>query len=172
MALVSPNLEEGMSAVLLAVFNDYEAADRVRVELVRDGFPTDRVDLTAACDPGRAGCQPAEQPRSKFVQYFRTLLKSDADRQYVESLAERIDCGAAAVTVHPRGPIETTRATQIIGLAGPAEFTQRDLDNQALEHAAARHDHPWISNFWLEWKGEAHCIYCRLFESSRHWHPL
>ena len=36
-----------MSAVLLAVFNDYETADRVRLELFRDGFPTDRVDLTA-----------------------------------------------------------------------------------------------------------------------------
>ena len=28
-----------MSAVLLAVFNDYDAADRIRTELVRDGFP-------------------------------------------------------------------------------------------------------------------------------------
>ena len=51
-----------MSAVLLAVFNDYETADRVRLELFRDGFPTDRVDLTAVCDLGRAACQPAAQP--------------------------------------------------------------------------------------------------------------
>jgi len=37
-----------MSAVLLAVFNDYEAAERMRVTLFRDGFPTDRVHLTCA----------------------------------------------------------------------------------------------------------------------------
>ena len=37
-----------MSAVILAVFNDYETAERVRVMLVRDGFPTDRVELTAS----------------------------------------------------------------------------------------------------------------------------
>ena len=51
-----------MSAVLLAVFNNYEAADRVRLELVRDGFPTDRVELTAACEPGRAAYVPARPP--------------------------------------------------------------------------------------------------------------
>ena len=44
-----------MSAVLLAVFNDYEAAERVRLTLFRDGFPTDRVELTATCELGRAG---------------------------------------------------------------------------------------------------------------------
>jgi hypothetical protein len=160
--------EEDMSAVLLALFNDYEAADRVRVELVRDGFPTDRVELTAACEPGRAGCQPAELPHGKFVQYFRTLFKSDADRQYAEVLAERVDYGAATVTVHPRGAIETTRATKIIELGGPAEVAHRDLGNQAWEYAAARHEHPWIRNLWVDGKSDAHCIYCRLFESSHH----
>jgi hypothetical protein len=42
-----------MSAVLLAVFNEYGVADRVRTKLVGDGFPTDRVELTASCEPGR-----------------------------------------------------------------------------------------------------------------------
>ncbi len=49
-----------MSAVLLAVFNDYEAAERVRVTLVRDGFPTDRVELTASCELGRCAFEPAD----------------------------------------------------------------------------------------------------------------
>ena len=48
-----------MSAVILAVFNDFETAERVRVSLVRDGFPTDRVELTAPCELGRAACEPA-----------------------------------------------------------------------------------------------------------------
>jgi len=64
-----------MSAVILAVFNDYEAAERVRVMLVRDGFPTDRVELTASCELGRAGCEPADSLHA-CVQYFRTLLKA------------------------------------------------------------------------------------------------
>ena len=155
-----------MSAVLLAVFNDYESADRVRIELVRDGFPTDRVELTAACDPGRAGIEPAELPRGKFVQYFRTLFKSNEDRQYAEALAERVDCGAATITVHPRGAIETVRASQIIDSGAPAEVAHRDLTNQTWEHAAARHERPWVRHLWVEDKSDSHCIYCRMFESD------
>jgi hypothetical protein len=45
--------EEAMSAALLAIFSEYKVAERVRVELVRDGFPTDRVELTAGCETGR-----------------------------------------------------------------------------------------------------------------------
>jgi hypothetical protein len=158
-----------MSAVLLALFNNYEAADRIRLELVRDGFPTDRVELTAACDPGRAAYVSVEAPRRKFVQYFRTLFKADADRQYAESLAERIECGAATVTVHPRGPVETSRAAKIIESGSPAEVAHRDLGNQGWEHAAARAEQPWIRHVLLE-RSDAHCIYCRLFESTHHAH--
>jgi len=154
-----------MSAVLLAMFNDYESADRVRVELVRDGFPTDRVDLTAACDPGRAGCFPGDGARGKFVQYFRILFKADADRQYVERLAERIDVGAAAITVHPRGAIETGRATKIIESGSPVEVVHRNLRNRWWGFAAARAEQPWIKHVWLE-KSDIDCIYCRLFDSA------
>jgi hypothetical protein len=161
-----------MSAVLLAVFDEYEAADRVRLELVRDGFPTDRVELTAACEPGRAGCQPADLLRDRFVQYFCTLLKSDADRQYVEVLAGRIDGGGAVtVAVHPRGTIETHRATKIIESAAPAEVVHRKLHAWTWGHAAARAEQPWIKHLWIEFKGEAHCIYCRLFDST-HRHSM
>jgi hypothetical protein len=154
-----------MSAVLLAVFNDYESAQRARLELVRDGFPTDRVELTAACEPGRAACFPAEELRGKFVQYFRILFKADADRPYAENLAERLDVGAAAaITVHPRGTIETSRATKIIEAASPAEVIHRNLRNRWWGFAAARAEQPWIRHVWLE-KSDAHCIYCRLFDS-------
>jgi hypothetical protein len=157
-----------MSAVLLAVFNDYESAQRARLELVRDGFPTDRVELTAACDPGRAACFPAQDLRGRFVQYFRVLFKADADRQYAEHLAERLDCGAAVtITVHPRGTIETNRATRIIESGSPAEVAHRDLGNQGWERAAATAEQPWIRHVLLE-KSDAHCIYCRLFDSTHH----
>lgn len=155
-----------MSAVLLAVFNDYETAHRARMELVRDGFPTDRVELTAVCEPGRAGCLPAKEVRARFEQYFCALLKSEADQAYCKKLAERLEDGAAALAVHPRGQIEIRRAADILERAGPAEVTRRRLEKQTFEHAAARNSHPWISHLWLELKGDAHCIYCRLFESS------
>ena len=154
-----------MSAVLLAVFNDYESAHRVRRELVRDGFPTDRVELTAACDPGRAGCFPAEELRGKFVQYFRILFKADSDRHYAESLADRLHGGAATITVHPRGAVETGNATKIIEAATPVELVHRNLRNRWWGFAAARAEQPWIRHVWLE-KSDIHCIYCRLFDSG------
>src|SRR4029077_18796415 len=109
--------EQDMSAVLLAVFNEYKVAERVRVELVRDGFPTDRVELTAGCEPGRAGLEPADSPHERFVQYFRVLFTFEDERHYAEQLAKCVDSGDAIITVHPRGSRETARATQILGNA-------------------------------------------------------
>jgi hypothetical protein len=155
-----------MSAVLLAVFTDHESADRVRTELVLDGFPTDRVELTACCEPGRAGCQPAASLHDKFVQYFTTLFCREDERRCAVQLAERVDGGAATITVHPRGAIETARATEILQHAGPVEIDQHDLANLGWERAAASHEGPWMRNFWLESLAtpECDCIYCRFFQ--------
>jgi len=158
-----------MSAVLLAVFNDYEAAERVRTDLVRDGFPTDRVDLTACCEPGRAGVQPADSLHGKFSQYFRTLFCTTTEElRFAEQLVERVEQGAATVTIHPRGSVETARAMEILEIAHPVEIAQHDLSNQKGEHAAARSDSAWMSHFWIQTKGEYHCIYCRMFPGSTH----
>jgi hypothetical protein len=102
------------------------------------------------------------------MQYYRTLFKSEEDFLYVEALTQRVDCGAATVTVHPRGDIETSRASKILESGSPAEVAHRDLGNQGLEQAAARSEHPWIKHLWVQWKGDAHCIYCRMFESDVH----
>ena len=156
-----------MSAVLLAVYNDYEAAERVRVELVRDGFPTDRVELTAQRELGRAGLEPADSIHGKCVQYFRTLFAEPAERHYAEMLTDRLEQWAATVTVHPRGTIETTRAAEILQEAGPLEIMQHDLENQSFEYAAARQDDgAWIRHLWLEPSPETDCIYCRLFPGA------
>src|SRR6184192_4166376 len=146
-----------MSAVLLAVFNEYDVADRVRTKLVGDGFPTDRVELTASCEPGRAGLHPAPSPRGKFVQYFRTLLCEEDERPFVEALAERIEGGAAAIAVHPRGMIETARAAEI-------------LETETFEHAASRGEGYWVRHFMLDNPTGADCIYCRLFPLQQHEH--
>lgn len=155
-----------MSAVLLAIFNDYTVADQVRMSLFHDGFPTDRVELTARCEPGRAALQPADSPHGQFAKYFGALLTADGEQHLVEQFAERVDEGAAAITVHPRGPVETTRATAILKHAGPSAVVQHDISNQAFEHAAARTARPWVSHVWVENTSNAHCIYCALFERN------
>jgi hypothetical protein len=71
----------------VAVFGDHSVAERVRVSLVRDGFPTDRVELTASCEPGRAGLGPADSAHDKFVQYFGVLSIREDQRHYAEQLA-------------------------------------------------------------------------------------
>jgi len=157
-----------MSAVILAVFNEYAAADRVRTRLVSDGFPTDRVELTASCEPGRAGLQPAGSAHDKFVQYFRSLLSQEDERPFVEGLAERVEGGAATITVHPRGAIETERAAEILEGEGAVEVVGHDLANQPFEHAASRGEGYWVRHFMLDNPTGADCIYCRLFPGHKH----
>lgn len=125
-----------MSAILLAEFGDHPVAERVRVAFVREGFPTDRVELTAACEPGRAALGPADSLHDKFVQYFSVLLRRAEQRHYAEQLAERVERGAAIITVHPRGAIETARALDILVNAGALQVFLHDLPNQLLAHAA------------------------------------
>lgn len=151
-----------MSAVLLAVFNEYGAADRVRTRLVSDGFPTDRVELTAAAEPGRAGLDPAASSRTRFLQYFRTLMHEPDEQPFVEALATRVEAGAVTIVVHPRGAIETERATEILEDAGAVEVVAHDLASQSFEHAAARTDGYWVRHFMPENTSGADCIYCRL----------
>jgi hypothetical protein len=152
-----------MGAVILAVFPDYETAERVRVALVRDGFPTDRVDLTAQHDLGRAGVGPADSAHAKCVQYFGTLLTNKDERHYSEALARRIGDGAAAVVVHPRGALETARAMAILKQANPVDMVGHDLTKHAWERAAADSEGYWIKHFWPESAPGTDCIYCRLF---------
>lgn len=157
-----------MSAVMTAMFDDYGAADRVRLALLLDGFPTDRVDLTATCEPGRAAFTPAGSAHDRLVRHFRVLFAAEQEQDCVERLAERIEHGGAAVTVHPRGAIETRRAWEILESAHPLEVAQHDLARQGMEYAAARHGQPWVRALWVESEHDADCIYCRLFERPLH----
>jgi len=160
-----------MSAVLLAVFGQHGDAERVRTRLVRDGFPTDRVELTSSAEPGRAGLHPAGSKRAKFMQYFRTLLTEEDERAFAEALAERVEGGGAStVAVHPRGAIETARAAEILENEGAVEVVGHDLENQTFEHAASRGEGYWVRHFMLDNPSGADCIYCRLFPAHKHEH--
>jgi hypothetical protein len=133
-----------MSAVLLGIFNEYGVAERVRTELVRDGFPTDRVELTAGREPGRAGLEPADSAHGRLVQYFRVLFTFEDERHYAEELAERVDNGDAIITVHPRGSMEIRRATQILGNAGAVQLIAHDLAKQSLPCTESKRVRRWI----------------------------
>jgi hypothetical protein len=156
--------EENMSAVVLAVFPDYDVANRVRMDLFADGFPTDRIDLTACCEPGRAALQPADSQHRQFVKYFSSLLTAADEREYPERFAERLDGGCAAITIHPRGAVETSRAQEIVARASPMAVALHEITNHPWEHAAARQAKPWVSHLWVENHSHAHCIYCANFE--------
>lgn len=155
-----------MSAVLLAIFPDYDVASRVRLALFKDGFPTDRIELTACCEPGRAALQPADTPHRQFARYFSAMLTEPNEKDFPEQLASHLDAGAAAITVHPRGPVETLRATQILAHGHPSQVLEHGIADQRFEHAAARTAKPWVSHLWVENHSNAHCIYCWLFEKD------
>ncbi len=134
-----------MSAILLAVFTDYADAERARTRLVSDGFPTDRVELTARAEKGRAAEEPGASDQARFFQYFRTLLSDDAERDLAQELATQVGAGTSStVAVHPRGEIETRRAVQLLERAGARELLSHDLQDQAFEHAASEAKGSWV----------------------------
>lgn len=159
-----------MSAVVLAVFGSFEAADRARLALIHDGFPTDRVELAARVEPGPAGLGPGGSPRERFSQFFHVLFGGGEERPESERLTQLIiEHGAAAVAVLPRGDIENRRALELLSQSHPREMLRHDLEKHLLEFASSSREAPWIRNFWVKpGPDEPECIYCRLFPGSAH----
>ena len=145
-----------MSAVMLAIFNRFCDAESVRTELVKDGFPTDRVELTATGEKGRAGLQPADSSHGQFTQYFGTLFDREGDRMFVEELAKRVANGSVAtIAVHPRGDIETSRATEIFEKQGALQVVPHDLENQLFERAASSETSSWLEHLLPQYAGDS-----------------
>jgi hypothetical protein len=128
-----------MASVLVAIYEDFSTAERVRTELVGDGFPTDRVELTSLKEPGQAGSMPGNSPVERFRKYFDTLFDQDGEGigNFGGSFARHIADGHTAITVHPRGELEIDRATQILERHRPVELERQGLDETTYEHAAS-----------------------------------
>jgi hypothetical protein len=154
-----------MSAVLLAVFDRFSDAEKVRTELVRDGFPTDRVELTAQHEKGRAGVQPAESAHGQFLQYYRTLFDQEGEEAFARELADRVADGAiSTIVVHPRGDVETSRATQILQHEGAQQLAAHDLGSQAFERAASPEEGTVLGQLLPQ--GSASRVYFRVFSGG------
>ncbi len=135
-----------MSAVLAALFSNHEVAVAVRTRLVTDGFPTDRVELTSRKEAQQAKLVPAESMTEKLILHFQQLFPAKEDAEATRALCHGVTQGGAVIAVHPRGEIETQRATEILEDAGPMELRSTDLDNQTMEHAASRSNDTVIPN--------------------------
>ncbi|MFZ0499174.1 MAG: hypothetical protein WAU49_14425 [Steroidobacteraceae bacterium] len=133
-----------MSAVLAALFSSHEIADGVRTQLVNDGFPTDRVELTSRKEPHAAELVPAQSMTDKLTLHFQQLFPEHA--RATQILCRGIIQGGAVIAVHPRGDIETRRAIEILERAAPVELRAADLDNQTMEQAASPSNEPVIPN--------------------------
>jgi hypothetical protein len=137
-----------MSAVLVAIFADHATAAGVRTRLVKDGFPTDRVEVTSSRELGQVALVPRERVADKLTEYFRKLFQGGEDESTEHSVRlfqRAVLDGRAALAVHPRGDIETQRAVKLMNEAGPVEVRGTDLDNQTLEHAATEEETPILT---------------------------
>lgn len=109
-----------MTPVIVALFDDYGVADRVRTELVADGFPTDRVELTSLLETGQADAEPGDAFVARVANYFHTLLdQSERRNGDADELARRVRRGNSAIAIHPRTDYEIDSARRILGRNQP-----------------------------------------------------
>jgi hypothetical protein len=139
-----------MSALVVALYDNHAAAERVRTQLVSEGFPTDRVQLTSSIEPGQAAVVGPDQefPR-QLEDYFTGLFDRTDELPNVHLFVDGIQQGHAALTVHPRGEVETTRALQIMEQAQPLELCDHDLHDQGMERAATpQNSEPFVKQLF------------------------
>jgi hypothetical protein len=140
-----------MSAVLVATFDDHAAAEGVRIRLVKDGFPTDRVELTSCQELGQVKLVPRGTLEEKLTEYFRQLFQGGGGNgsgvHAVHLFQRAVLDGKAVIAVHPRGDVETHRAVQLLNEGAPVELRGADLENQTLEGAAAAQETPILTWF-------------------------
>ena len=111
-----------MTPVIVALYDDYGTADRVRTQLVADGFPTDRVEVTSRQDARQAQPQPGDQFAQRVANYFHTIFDQCDEQAEAEEFTNRVVNGNAAVTVHPRADDEISSARKILQRNDPVKL--------------------------------------------------
>ncbi len=113
-----------MTPVIVALFDDFGVATRVRTELVRDGFPTDRVELTSRAEEGQADAEPGESYWERVANYFHAIFDQANDGTAADEFAERVRHGDSVITVHPRSDDEIDSARTILRRNGAVQVRE------------------------------------------------
>src|SRR3954453_3200483 len=104
-----------MTPVIVALYDDFAVAQRVRTELVKNGgFPTDRVELTSRAESGQADAEPGESYWHKVSNYFHAIFDQTGDSASAQQFPDRVRHGSSAITVHPRSDDEIESARTIL----------------------------------------------------------
>ncbi|MDB6044193.1 MAG: hypothetical protein JWM63_2744 [Gammaproteobacteria bacterium] len=113
-----------MTPVIVALYDDYGIATRVRTQLVADGFATDRVEVTSRLEAGQADAEPGDAFGERVANYFHTIFDQNQEQAQAEDFAARVLKGASAVTVHPRADYEIASARKILQQNKPAKLEE------------------------------------------------
>jgi hypothetical protein len=113
-----------MTPVIVAIYDDFGVAQRVRTELVADGFPTDRVELTSKVEAGQVDAEPGETYWHKVSNYFHAIFDQTGNYASADQFADQVRKGGSAITVHPRTDYEMDSARAILQNNQPAEFRE------------------------------------------------
>jgi hypothetical protein len=113
-----------MTPVIVASFEDFFVAQRVRTELVADGFPTDRVELTSRREAGQADAEPGQTYRHRISNYFHAIFDQTGNYSSADQFADRVRNGESVVTVHPRTDYELDSARTIVQKNAPQVFRE------------------------------------------------
>jgi hypothetical protein len=113
-----------MTPVIVALYDDFGVADRVRTQLVADGFPTDRVELTSQRESGQAAAEPGDTYWKKVSNYFHAIFDQTGNYASADQFADRVRNGASVITVHPRTDYELDSARTILQGGHPADFRE------------------------------------------------
>jgi hypothetical protein len=121
--------EDVMTPVIVALYEDFGVAERVRTELVADGFPTDRVELTSKVEQGQADAEPGDSYWKKVSNYFHAIFDQTGNATCADQFASRVRGGSSAITVHPRTDYEMDSARTILRKSNPSDFQEHTTTN-------------------------------------------
>jgi hypothetical protein len=113
-----------MTPVIVALFDDFGIAARVRTELVADGFPTDRVELTSKVESGQADAEPGESYWQRVSNYFHAIFDQTGNYSSADHFANRVRGGGSVITVHPRTDYEMDSARKILRQNSPVDVRE------------------------------------------------